>query len=53
MADGAPMLRTLRQLSFEFKKRRQLFIGTDDDALSVTAVRVCCENLATSRINVR
>ena len=29
--------------SFEFEKRCQLFVGSDDESLSVVAVRVCRE----------
>jgi len=36
-----------------FYVRIQLFVGADDESLSVVAVRVCCEKHATSRINVR
>jgi len=39
--------------SFKFKKRCQLFVGADDEPLTVVAVRVCREKDATSRINVR
>ena len=38
---------------FEFKKRGQLFVGTNDEPLSIIAVRVCCEKHAASRINLR
>ena len=43
----------LRHLTFEFEKRRQLFVGTNDKPLSVVAVRVCREKHATSQVNVR
>jgi len=39
--------------SFEFKKRCHLFVGTDDESLTVVSVRVRREKHATNRINVR
>jgi len=29
--------------SFNFEKRCEFFVGTDDESLSIVAVRVCCE----------
>ena len=37
--------------SFEFKKRGQLFVGTDDKSLSVAAMRVCNPNRSPVGIN--
>jgi len=37
---------------FKLKKGCQLFVGADDEPVSVAAMRVCCEKHATSRINV-
>jgi hypothetical protein len=34
--------------SFEFKKRCQLFIGSNDESLPIVAVRICCEKHAIS-----
>ncbi len=39
--------------SFEFKKRGQLFVGTDDKSLSVAAMRVCNPNRSPVGINRR
>jgi hypothetical protein len=39
--------------SFEFEECCQLFVGSNDESLSVVALRVCCEKHATSQINVR
>jgi hypothetical protein len=38
--------------SFKLKKRRQTFVGTNDESLSAVAVSVCREKHATSRITV-
>ena len=37
---------------FKLEKRCQLFVGPDDEPVSVAAMRVCCEKHATSQINV-
>jgi hypothetical protein len=39
--------------SLKLKKRRQFFVGADDESLSVVAVCIYSEKHATSRINVR
>jgi hypothetical protein len=41
------------RLTFEFKKRGQLFVGTNDESLSIVAVCVCREKHAASRISLR
>jgi len=44
-------LRLLGHLTFEFKKRRQLFIRTHNKALTVATVRVSNEHCSTARIH--
>ena len=39
--------------SFEFEKRCQLFVGSNDESLSVVAVCIYSEKDATGRINLR
>jgi hypothetical protein len=39
--------------SFKFEKRCQLFIGADDEPLSVVSVPICGQKHATSGINLR
>jgi hypothetical protein len=46
-----PQSATAANLRFQFQKRRQLFVGADDEAPSVVAVRVNNPDCLPLRIN--